>query len=323
MSPISAELDQVFLNEDLSKLSTVSMIHFDDRLLMTCKPNTVEGKLVFKGIVALDFRPCSVNNGKAGAIYDGIWGGLQIVKLVKTVLGKKDRAFAVCFHGDDVDSFQIWELTKDAVQDKNHRTGNSSRLIRPLVLTKAYGFESPFSEKKLIHGDLWFSGVGGWNQTGKKFTADLKFRPDANPNWTNWGDWELCFSESDSKALRGYAPQLRAVVPEVSTNGFTERQIGRGYDFKLRVEWRGRAQLEKLIVHALQLVEPVGAGVQSATSCVLVLPDSVEETLENSYKAWDADGQTVDFSIQLTTDGTDYLLTGGTSDYLIGNQKYI
>lgn len=323
MSPISAELDQVFLNEDLSKLSTVSMIHFDDRLLMTCKPNTVEGKLVFKGIVALDFRPCSVNNGKAGAIYDGIWGGLQIVKLVKTVLGKKDRAFAVCFHGDDVDSFQIWELTKDAVQDKNHRTGNSSRLIRSLVLTKAYGFESPFSEKKLIHGDLWFSGVGGWNQKGKKFTADLKFRPDANPNWTNWGDWELCFSESDSKALRGYAPQLRAVVPEVSTNGFTERQIGRGYDFKLRVEWRGRAQLEKLIVHALQLVEPVGAGVQSATSCVLVLPDSVEETLENSYKAWDADGQTEDFSIQLTTDGTDYLLTGGTSDYLIGNQKYI
>ena len=323
MSPISAELDQVFLNEDLSKLSTVSMIHFDDRLLMTCKPNTVEGKLVFKGIVALDFRPCSVNNGKAGAIYDGIWGGLQIVKLVKTVLGKKDRAFAVCFHGDDVNSFQIWELTKDAVQDKNHRTGNSSRLIRSLVLTKAYGFESPFSERKLIHGELWFSGVGGWNQLGKKFTADLKFRPDANPNWTNWGDWELCFSESDSRALRGYAPQLRAVVPEVSTNGFTERQIGRGYDFKLRVEWRGRAQLEKLIVHALQLVEPVGAGVQSATSCVLVRPDSVEETLENSYKAWDADGQTVDFSIQLTTDGTDYLLTGGTSDYLIGNQKYI
>jgi hypothetical protein len=123
------------------------------------------------------------------------------------------------------------------------------------------------------------------------------------------------------------------VVPEASTNEFTERQIGRGYDFKLRVEWRGRAQLEKLIVHALQLVEPVGAGVQSSTSCVLVLPDDVEETLENSYKAWEADGQTQDFFILLTTGSGNqsgwtgsslvYLSLGTGSDLLIGNQKYI
>ena len=329
MTPISAELDPVFFNEDLTKLSQVSMIHFDDRMLMTCKPATVNGRLVYKGITALDFRPSSVNNGKGSATYDGVWVGLQVISLLKGTFQKEERAFAVCYHGDDINQFQLWEITKNAKQDKNHRTGNEYRLIRSLVLTKGYDFKSPFSEKKLIHGDLWFSDVGGWDQSKKKFTADLKFRPDSNPNWTNWGDWELCFSEDNPNSTtdlvgeRGYAPQLRAVVPDSATiNGFTSKSIGRGYDFKIRLEWRGRAKLEKLLLHSIQMVEPVGAGSQVNSSCVRVIADQNEETLDNIYKSWEADGTTLDFFIQLTTDSTDFLALedGGL---LVGDQLYI
>jgi hypothetical protein len=329
-TPISAEMDPIFDKEDLTKLSRVSMIYFDDRLLMTCKPATVDGRLIYRGITAMDFRPVSSNGAKGYAIYDGVWGGLQVVTLLSVVFGGTPRAFALCYHGDDIDQHQLWEITKDEKQDKNSYTGNEYRLIRSLVLTRAYDFKSPHSEKKLIHGDLWFSDVGGWSQQKKKFEANLKFRPDSNPNWTDWGDWELCFSEDnpndvadDPRALRGYAPQLRAVVPETTTNGFTDRTIGRGYDFKLRVEWRGRAKLEKLLVHSLQLIEAVGAGQQmDASGCVLVLPDGVEETLENSYKAWEPDGQTLDYFIQLTTGGADFLMTE-TGDLIVGYQKYI
>ena len=322
-TPISAEMDPIFDKEDMTKLSRVSMIHFDDRLLMTCKPATVDGKLIYKGITAMDFRPVSSSSGKGYAIYDGVWGGLQVVTLVTGVFNSTPRAFALCYHGDGINQHQLWEITKDEKQDKNSYTGNDSRLISSLVLTKAYDFKSPYSEKKLIHGDLWFSEVGGWNQENKKFEVDLKFRPDSNPNWTAWGNWELCFSETTSRALRGYAPQLRAVVPEVSTNGFTDRTIGRGYDFKLRLEWKGSAKLEKLLVHSLQLVEAVGAGPQTDTSgCVLEFPDGVEETLENIYKAWRPDGETLDYFIQLASGGTDFLCTedGGL---IIGYQKYI
>jgi hypothetical protein len=322
-TPISAEMDPIFDKEDLSKLSRVSMIYFDDRLLVTCKPATVDGRQVYRGITAMDFRPVSTNSGKGYAIYDGVWGGLQVVTMLTGVFNDTPRAFALCYHGDDIDQHQLWEITKNEIQDKNSYTGNEYRLINSLVLTKAYDFKAPFSEKKLIHGDLWFSEVGGWNQENKKFSADLKFRPDNNPNWTDWGDWELCFSETTSRALRGYAPQLRAVVPEVTTNDFTDRTIGRGYDFKLRVEWRGRAKLEKLLVHSLQLVEPVGAGAQrDMGACVLVRPDDIEETLENTYKAWEPDGQTIDYFIQLTTRGTDYLATE-SGDLIVGYQKYI
>ena len=323
-TPISAEMDPVFDSEDLTKLSRVSMIYFDDRLLMTCKPATVDGRLIYRGITAMDFRPVSSNGAKGYAIYDGVWGGLQVVTLLSGVFGGVPRAFALCYHGDDIDQHQLWEITKDEKQDKNSYTGNQYRLIQSLVLTRAYDFKSPHSEKKLIHGDLWFSDVGGWNQTNKKFKANLKFRPDSNPNWTDWGDWELCFAEDDPRALRGYAPQLRAVVPETTTNEFTNRTIGRGYDFKLRIEWKGRAKLEKLLVHSLQLVEAVGAGSQAAMGgCVLLLPDGVDETLENSYRAWQPDGQTLDYFIQLIEGGVDFLAATETGNLIIGSQIYI
>jgi hypothetical protein len=58
-------------------------------------------------------------------------------------------------------------------------------------------------------------------------------------------------------------------------------------------------------------------------ACVLVRPDSVEETLENTYKAWQSDGSTIDYFIQLATNGVDYLSLGTGTDRLIGYQKYI
>jgi hypothetical protein len=55
---------------------------------------------------------------------------------------------------------------------------------------------------------------------------------------------------------------------------------------------------------------------------VLVLPDGIEETLENIYKAWEPDGQTLDYFIQLTTGSGDFLSleSGGL---LVGYQQNI
>jgi len=311
MAPISAELDRVFSQETISYLSQVSMIHFDDRLLITCDPVKTNNKLTYKGIIPLDFRPCSVNNGKTGAIYDGVWRGLLVVQLLKITLDSEDRAFAICYHDN---LFQVWEITKDAYVDKNPQEKDSA--IKSLVLTRGYEFESPFSEKKLLHGDLWFSDLGGVST--KKFEVDLKFRPDSNPNWTDWGNWNLCFTEGATGAARGYS-ELRAAVPPEGSNGFTKRLIGRGYDFKLRIAWRGRGKLEKLISHAVQTVEAVGAS-SVADSCIRVNHDSSTDTLD--YKAWEFDGTITPYSILLLVGGTDFLITE-TNDLISGELEYI
>jgi hypothetical protein len=238
------------------------MVYFDDRLLVTCKPAMESGTLIYKGILALDYRPTAGNSIKSAAAYDGVWSGLNVYKLLSGVFEGQPRAFALCYGGNGT---ELWEITKNGINDEAF---NGPKRIRSLILTKAYDFKKPFSEKKAIHCDLWFSDIGGNPQN--KFKSQLHYRPDSNPNWNLWSEWDLCFSDTQPAALRGYAPRLRAEVPAGSEiNSFTNKSLPRGYDFKLRVEWEGRGRLEKLLIHSLELVEGVGVGAIELPTCVL------------------------------------------------------
>jgi len=308
-TPISSEMDPVFSTEDVSGLDKVSMINFDDRLLMTCRPSSKNGVRVYQGIVALDFRPVSSNAAKGAAAYDGVWSGLNIFKLLTGVFQGTPRAFAVCVSDAGV---EIWEISKD---DTNDTAYNGSKRIRSLILTRAHDFRAPFSEKKLIHGDLWFSDIGGNPQS--KFNATLHYRPDSHSNWSPLGEWDLCFSDDTAGATRGYAPQLRAQAPDLaSINNYTGVSSPRGYDFKLRVEWEGRARLDKLLLHSLQLVENVGVP-QRAFDCVLVPPSGPGNTLAD-YDSGDGDGpERPIFYLLLNDAGHRLLLNETTNDLLL------
>lgn len=306
-TPISSEMDPVF-SAETSDLEKVSMIHFDDRLLMTCKPSTKNGVRVYQGIAALDFRPVSSNAIKGAAAYDGVWSGLNVFKLLTGVFQGEPRAFAICLSDAGV---ELWEISKD---DFNDTAYNGANRIRSLILTRAYDFKAPFSEKKLIHADLWFSDIGGNSQN--KFNAQLHYRPDSNSNWSPLGEWDLCFSDNTAGATRGYAPQLRAQTPDpASVNSYTGVSSPRGYDFKLRVEWEGRARLDKLLVHSLQLVENVGVP-QRAFDCVLVSPSGPGNTLAD-YDSGDGDGPERPNYFFLLNDAGDRLLLNETTNNLL------
>jgi hypothetical protein len=273
-TPISSEMDPVFLEEDVSMLNEVSMVSFDNRLLMTCRPTTKLGVRVYQGIVALDFRPVSSNAVKVAAAYDGVWSGLNVFKLLTGVFNGTPRAFAVCVGNGGV---EIWEISKDDSNDTTYNGGINR--IQSLILTRAYDFRDPFSEKKLLHCDLWFSDIGGNSQN--KFNAKLHYRQDSNPNWISWGDWGLCFSDTTAAAIRGYAPQLRAEVPNSKiVNDFTGVSSPMGYDFKIRIEWEGRGRLDKLLVHSLQTVENVGV-IRRSFDCVVVPPSGPGNSLSS------------------------------------------
>lgn len=266
MTPTSSEMDSVFLNEDTTKLSKVSLIHFDDRLLITCRPKEENGKITFRGIIALDFRPVSSNSVKTHAVYDGVWSGLKIVSLLKTEFSGAERAYAICYHNN---IYELWEITKNQTYDKKV----TEKRITSLILTKAFDFESPWSEKKLLHGDLWFSNIKN------SFNASLWFRPDNNPNWQAWGSWELCYNN-----LPGYSSRLRSSPPSYENNEFTKKAMGRGYDFKIRILWEGNAQLEKALFHSHKLIEAVGVSFDSpSATCISVSDDTLVDTLEDTY----------------------------------------
>lgn len=277
-TPLSAEIDPI-LNQDTEwMLQDVTFLYFDDRLLMTCHPKgvvvaqgnaTLEEEearkpipVVFSGIAALDFRSVSANSGKSAAAYDGVWEGLNVLSLVGGKIDGTHRAFAFCLNNG---FHEFWEISANDEFD-SYDSGAAAGL-RPIVAsitTKQFNFDSQWSLKKLIRGDVWFDDLGGG--PSQEFYAKVWYRPDNYPSWVNWDDFSKCFVTEQAIAAggslqtlsRGYSPQIKLPTPEFQKNPATDLPLYLGYEFGVKIEWRGRARLNKFLLHCLKQIESVG-----------------------------------------------------------------
>jgi hypothetical protein len=205
-TPISAEIDPVLKQDTQWMLDGVSFANFDNRLLMTCLPrqyprradNDAQAETyaaqpiptLFDGIAVLDFQSSSSGRGKAAAVFDGVWTGLRIIKLVPGTFDGDPRCYAVCLHEDDTGRrVEIWQITKD---DEYDVPVEGPRQIEAGIVTKAFDFEDNMSLKKLIRCDLWFDDLGGGNDF--PFECELAYRPDDYPNFTTWQRFERRFA---------------------------------------------------------------------------------------------------------------------------------
>jgi hypothetical protein len=216
----------------------------------------------------LDFQSVSVGRGKTSAVFDGVWTGLRIIKLVQGSFDGDPRCFAVCLHEDDSGRrVEIWEVTR---RDEYDTPSEGRRRINSGIVTKAFNFEDKMGLKKLIRCDLWFDDLGGGEEY--PFQCELAYRPDDYPNFTTWQQFERAFeTEFNIPASatvpnepfnleRGYAPQVRFPAPPRTANIATDVPAYLGYDFTLRVNWTGRAHLGRLMLHGHRLTEAVNGG---------------------------------------------------------------
>jgi hypothetical protein len=286
-TPISAEIDPVLQQDTAWMLDAVSFASFDNRLLMTCLPRKFPRRAVddaqaeefaaepvptlFEGLAVLDFQSASSGRGKAAAVFDGVWTGLRVVKLLQGIFDKESRCFAVCFHEDETGRrVELWEVTKN---DEFDTPVEGRRPINAGIVTRAFDFNDPMGLKKLIRCDLWFSDLGGG--TDFPFTCNLAYRPDDYPNFTDWEtaertfvtEFEMAYADpGDATPVepynleRGYAPQVRFPTPSLAANIATEVPAYMGHDFTLRINWTGRAHLGRLMLHGYRLVESVNGG---------------------------------------------------------------
>jgi hypothetical protein len=205
-TPISAEIDPVLRQDTLWMLDMVSFANFDNRLLMTCLPRqfprratnqaqadtfaTEPVPTLYGGLAVLDFQSSSVGRGKAAAVFDGVWTGLRIVKLVQGTFDGDPRCYAVCLHEDDSGRrIELWQITKDEEYDTPIE---GPRRIDAGIVTKAFNLGDQMSLKKLIRCDLWFDDLGGGNDF--PFECELAYRPDDYPNFTTWQRFERRFA---------------------------------------------------------------------------------------------------------------------------------
>jgi hypothetical protein len=283
-TPLSSEIDPILtrdteflLEKDVRVQSAgnllsvgVSLIAFDNRLLMTCLPKTqvaVAGSgqpffTKFTGIAALDFKSVSGNMGKASSVYDGVWTGIDALSLASGNFDGVRRAFAICYHNG---KHEIWEITKDAEAD----TGvNGKSNIVCSVTTKNFDMDDPLMLKKLLRCDLWFDSISGGPTSALDIT--LYYRPDSSPKYIEWVTWQRCFTTQYTAGVeaidlttpfaKGYAPQLRSPTPPQTANAITGVPDNLGYDFGFKIKWVGHGRLARLMAHTLEAVENVGGG---------------------------------------------------------------
>jgi len=284
-TPLSSEIDPIltrdteFLLEKDVRLGAspgnllsvgVSLVAFDNRLLMTCLPKTQTAETLsgqpyftkFTGIAALDFKSVSGNMGKASSVYDGVWTGIDALSLASGNFDGTRRAYAFCYHNGN---HEIWEITKDAEADTG---ANGKSNIVCSVTTKNFDMDDPLMLKKLLRCDLWFDSISGGPTSALDIT--LYYRPDSSPKYIEWAKWQKCFTTQYTAGVaaidlttpfaKGYAPQLRSPTPPQTANAITGVPDNLGYDFGFKVKWVGHGRLARLMVHTLEAVEGVGGG---------------------------------------------------------------
>jgi len=205
LTPVSAEIDPVLKQDTQWMLDGVTFANFDNRLLMTCLPKQYPRRAanqtqadefaaepiptLYDGIAVLDFQSVSTGRGKAAAVFDGVWTGLRIYKLLQGTFDGEPKCFAICLHEDETGRRnEIWEITRN---DEYDTPIEGPRIINASIVTKAYDFRDNMSLKKLLRCDLWFDDIGGGPDN--IFTSSLAYRPDDYPNFTTWQTFQRNF----------------------------------------------------------------------------------------------------------------------------------
>lgn len=203
---VSAEINPILAQDTDWLLGPVSFAQFDNRLLMTCWPKKEPRRatsssqaedfaeepvpVVYEGIAVLDFDSVSSGRGKSAAVFEGVWTGLRVVKLVQGLFNDQSRCFAFCLHESaGIKTHEIWEMTKSAEYDVQQTDG--PRMINSAIITRAFNFNDTMGLKKLVRCDLWFDDIGGG--LDNKFSCELAYRPDDYPNFTRWDAFEKEF----------------------------------------------------------------------------------------------------------------------------------
>jgi hypothetical protein len=272
--PAGSEMNRIWdSNSDTTK-KFISACRFQNRLLMSAigkNPPIAAGDLypkpaVFDAMSVLDFNPVSGSSYKNRPVFDGIYTGLDVVQLVSDYFDGTERAFSFTFKNYTTNT--LWEITNTDTQDS---TTASSKDIRCILETRAYDFERPFEEKKIYKLETWWPEVYG------DVTYTVYYRPDGYPCWILWGNGSMCSKVTTCAADANGAgaaecPNAFVSIPNLHPTYKTRQTLGRpdyqcnasnlnttvtGYEFQLRIEWTGKARLEKILLTASNAITGV------------------------------------------------------------------
>lgn len=284
---LSSEVDSVLKYDSDALLEYASAVQFNNRLLMTCSPYRVAGRgTAHRGLIALDFHNISSLTTRSSPDYDGLWTGLPILQIVEGEFNGVDRCFI--FALDVEEKICLYELLKDDGGDFDYDGSNNVRVQSSIISNALFGLEIYPDKIKVPLKELECADVFLEELLGQ-VDVDAKYRSDAYPFWVDWTTFNLCATacqpndcEADCPPQYQYATFRRLPDPADTCNPATGRKFRTGYYFQLRLEWTGRAALDKMLVWARPIPE-IKPGCPSSEECQImtgVIPDLFDYEIE-------------------------------------------
>jgi len=246
-TPISAEMNRVLEYDTRFLLEYSSATVFDNRLLVTASPYIVQGHgIAHRGLSVLDFDILSRMAGAQQPAWDGLWTGLNILKLVKGRFAGKERCFAFALNG--AKQIELWEVTLSDPHDSGD-VGDTP--IEWYPETRAFDFQSPFDLKNLEFGELWLDELRG--------TVGIKafYRPDEYAKWIAWhgAGWDETATDTFAAPNSTAPPEpprtqsrskMRLPNPDSTVDEVEERPFKQFFRMQVMLRFTGHCRLKQV-----------------------------------------------------------------------------
>lgn len=231
----------------------------------------------------LPSNPISTTGGTgAGCKLNGVWGvnavvitdngSLYTTVPVVSIAGGLGAAAVAATNMRN----EIWEITTDLRFDMPVDAGGiwTEERITTTIETPSWQFTVGGSNggniKRLDRADMWVDNVIG----NVNFT--IKFKPDQNPCWLDWFQWQICASYKDCgpsincnpKTLQPqFRPNMRIQAPPGFCNPQTLTPYNAGYEFSARIQWTGPCEIHLFRMHCYKIQDEVHAPCVTSETC--------------------------------------------------------
>lgn len=222
-TPISEEMVRVLNLDDQTLLPYGSSTVFDNRFLASVSPQASSQGVIHAGLIAMNLDPVSGIRGKQPPVYDGLWTGINVLKLVTGVFNGRERCFAFTFNVA-LSKLELYELLP---------TGNQHFDNGSVPITWTFETASLFRDDvkpddvklSLRDGEIALSDVLGPVRIEAFYKSDQGC-------WTPWHAFSIC---AEIEGEPQYFPRLGLGEPSSQLcDPILKQPLRDGYTFQFK-----------------------------------------------------------------------------------------
>ncbi|MES2367029.1 MAG: hypothetical protein V4563_14230 [Pseudomonadota bacterium] len=258
-TPISTEVSRVLDKDDGWLLEYGSAVVFDNRLLMTVSPVMTDYGVYHRGLVVFDAHLLSSMGAKSPPVWEGIWSGLNVLKILKGSVNGIEHCWIFALNADN--ELELWELLPSKAGGVGDFNGETTLRVARAMELRSEDFGSAMDLKRLDGGVLFLDQVEG------NVDVTLQYREDAQNCWRDWYSFRVCAVNEtcnpDGCAIpANLQPQTKSKIriptpPE--EDDLPNKKLTRvGYEFQPRITITGKARFRGLRLNAMPEEEIAG-----------------------------------------------------------------